>query len=344
MGDSPPSFDYSLVRQQLQGFRLMDVSRIHKQGYPEHMVMSEFRKRFNVLSGTNDQEAAAAGSPRRNCKDFTEDKKLVQAILTSLDMNSSLYRVGISEIFFRSGVINHLYDLRDEKISATILVLQSRCRGFLARKRFEKRKVQDVAIRCLQRNIKLFMNVRQWPWWKLVTKFLPLIEVNRTEDELKETQAEVELLKEKLNKAAKEKEEILSTNEKFEHKVQEIMQLLEDEQGTASHALELLDAETKAKVDLQKVNQGLNDKVASYEKKMKQLEGDVANQKPIYIERSRKNNKGSLSTNDSDDSDDSDNDGINYKAKYERSLREFSFKMKEQKREHEDITEELREN
>ena len=36
--------------------------------------------------------------------------------------------------------------------------------------------------------------------------------------------------------------------------------------------------------------------------------------------------------------------GINYKAKYERSLREFSFKMKEQKREHEDITEELREN
>ena len=49
-------------------------------------------------------------------------------------------------------------------------------------------KVQVIAVRCIQRNIRKFMAIRQWPWWRLLTKVLPLVEVTRTEEELREKQ------------------------------------------------------------------------------------------------------------------------------------------------------------
>ena len=51
-------------------------------------------------------------------------------------------------------------------------------------------QVQVVAVRCIQRNIRKFMAIRQWPWWRLLTKVLPLVEVTRTEEELREKQVD----------------------------------------------------------------------------------------------------------------------------------------------------------
>uniref|UniRef100_A0A668AK76 Myosin XVIIIA n=1 Tax=Myripristis murdjan TaxID=586833 RepID=A0A668AK76_9TELE len=52
-GESPDSglmtLDVSLLRAQLRGSKLLDALRIYRQGYPDHMVFSEFRRRFDVL-------------------------------------------------------------------------------------------------------------------------------------------------------------------------------------------------------------------------------------------------------------------------------------------------------
>jgi hypothetical protein len=45
--------------------------------------------------------------------------------------------------------------------------------------------VQDIAIRCLQKNVRKFMAVREWPWWRLLVKLTPMLNVHRTEDQLK---------------------------------------------------------------------------------------------------------------------------------------------------------------
>ena len=108
-----------------------------------------------------------------------------------------------------------LEDRRNEKVSDVMVAFQACCRGYLAMKRFERKKVgremlkshsfwhcanvhylttcfylkvQVVAVRCIQRNIRKFMAIRQWPWWRLLTKVLPLVEVTRTEEELREKQ------------------------------------------------------------------------------------------------------------------------------------------------------------
>ena len=31
-------------------------------------------------------------------------------------------------------------------------------------------QTQDIAIRCIQKNVRKFMGVRGWPWWRLLIK------------------------------------------------------------------------------------------------------------------------------------------------------------------------------
>ena len=52
-------------------------------------------------------------------------------------------------------------------------------------------QVQHLAVRCIQRNVKKYMLIREWPWWKLYTKVKPILNVHRTEEELLEAQVKL---------------------------------------------------------------------------------------------------------------------------------------------------------
>lgn len=53
------------------------------------------------------------------------------------------------------------------------------------RRRVPPAQIQDLAIRCVQKNIKKNKGVKDWPWWKLFTTVRPLIEVQLTEDQIR---------------------------------------------------------------------------------------------------------------------------------------------------------------
>ena len=48
-----------------------------------------------------------------------------------------------------------------------------------------------LAIAVLQRNVRKHLFLRDWRWWKLFTKVKPLLNVARTEEELKQKEDEV---------------------------------------------------------------------------------------------------------------------------------------------------------
>lgn len=54
--------------------------------------------------------------------------------LEELDLDGNLYRTGKSKIFFRGGVLAHLEEERDLRLTDIIIQFQAACRGFLARK------------------------------------------------------------------------------------------------------------------------------------------------------------------------------------------------------------------
>lgn len=54
--------------------------------------------------------------------------------IKALELDSNLYRIGQSKVFFRAGVLAHLEEERDIKITDVILKFQAWCRGYVARK------------------------------------------------------------------------------------------------------------------------------------------------------------------------------------------------------------------
>lgn len=78
---------------------------------------------------------------------------------------------------------------------------------------------QDLAIRCIQRNFRVFLKVKDWPWWRLLVRITPLLDVNRTDEQLKVALIDIQSLKQKLEKSETERNFLKNENDKLECKV-----------------------------------------------------------------------------------------------------------------------------
>ncbi|MEQ2264175.1 Unconventional myosin-XVIIIa, partial [Xenotaenia resolanae] len=79
--------------------------------------------------------------------------------------------------------------------------------------------IQDLAIRCIQKNIKKNRGVKDWPWWKLFTTVRPLIEMQLTEEQISGKDEEIQQLKQKLERMEKERNELRLNSDRLESRV-----------------------------------------------------------------------------------------------------------------------------
>ncbi|NWH72299.1 MY18A protein, partial [Piaya cayana] len=309
--------DVPLLRAQLRGSRLLDALRMYRQGYPDHMVFAEFRRRFDVL---------APHLTKKHGRNYivVDEKRAVEELLESLDLEKSSYHMGLSRVFFRAGSLARLEEQRDAQTSRNITFFQAACRGFLARQQFKKRKIQDLAIRCVQKNIKKNKGVKDWPWWKLFTTVRPLIEVQLTEDQIRGKDEEIQQLKSKLEKVEKERNELRLNSDRLESRITELTSELTDERNTGESASQLLDAETAERLRAEKEMKDLQAKYDALKKQMESMEMEVMEARLI---RAAELN-GEL--------DDDDDSGGEWRLKYERAVREIDFTKKRLQQELED--------
>lgn len=87
-------------------------------------------------------------------------------------------------MFFRAGVLGQMEEFRDERLSKILSWMQAFMRGYLARKDYAKLQEQRLALQIVQRNLRRYLQLRTWPWWKLWQKVRPLLNATRIEDEL----------------------------------------------------------------------------------------------------------------------------------------------------------------
>ncbi|XP_027547023.1 unconventional myosin-XVIIIa isoform X4 [Neopelma chrysocephalum] len=308
--------DVPLLRAQLRGSRLLDALRMYRQGYPDHMVFAEFRRRFDVL---------APHLTKKHGRNYivVDEKRAVEELLESLDLEKSSYHMGLSRVFFRAGSLAKLEEQRDTQTSRNITLFQAACRGFLARQHFKKRKIQDLAIRCVQKNIKKNKGVKDWPWWKLFTTVRPLIEVQLTEDQIRGKDEEIQQLKSKLEKVEKERNELRLNNDRLESRITELTSELTDERNTGESASQLLDAETAERLRAEKEMKDLQAKYDALKKQMESMEMEVMEARLIRA----------AELNGELDDDDS---GGEWRLKYERAVREIDFTKKRMQQELED--------
>lgn len=63
------------------------------------------------------------------------------------------------------------------------------------------------------------MQVRDWPWWRLLVRVTPLLNVHRTEEQLKIANDELAMLRVKLEKLESDRNLLKTENSKLESKV-----------------------------------------------------------------------------------------------------------------------------
>ncbi|XP_075052944.1 unconventional myosin-XVIIIa isoform X2 [Mixophyes fleayi] len=308
--------DVPLLRAQIRGSRLLDALRMYRQGYPDHMAFCEFRRRFDVL---------VPHLTKKHGRNYIvmDEKRAVEELLESLDLEKSSYHMGLSRVFFRAGTFTKLEEQRDEQTRRNLILFQAACRGYLARQQFKKRKIQELAIRCIQKNIKKNKGVKGWPWWKLFTTVRPLIEVQLTEDQIRGKDEEIQQLKSRLDKAEKERNELRLNNDRLESRITELNSELTDERNTGESASQLLETETGDRLRAEKDMKDLQAKYDALKKQMESMEVEVMEARLIRA----------AELNGEMDDDDS---GGEWRLKYERSVREIDFTKKRMQQEFED--------
>uniref|UniRef100_A0A3P8Y5C4 Myosin XVIIIAa n=1 Tax=Esox lucius TaxID=8010 RepID=A0A3P8Y5C4_ESOLU len=311
--------DVALLRAQLRGSKLLDALRIYRQGYPDHMVFSEFRRRFDVLAPHLTKKLG------RNYI-VKDEKRAAEELLESLDLEKSSYHMGLSRLFFRAGTLAKLEEQRDEQTRRNITLFQAACSGYLARQAFKKRKIQDLAIRCIQKNIQKNKGVKGWPWWKLFTTVRPLIEVQLTEEQIREKDEEIQNLKGKLEKTEKERNELRLNTDRLESRISELSVELADERNTAESASQLLETETSERLRLEKDMKDLQVHTQTYTSMKKQMESMEMEVMEARLIRTAELN-GDM---------EEDDDGGEWRLKYDRAIRETEFTKKRLRQEFED--------
>ncbi|XP_039870586.1 unconventional myosin-XVIIIa-like isoform X3 [Simochromis diagramma] len=310
--------DVALLRAQIRGSKLLDALRIYRQGYPDHMVFSEFRRRFDVL---------APHLTKKHGRNYIvkDEKRAVEELLESLDLEKSSYHMGLSRLFFRAGTLAKLEEQRDEQTKCNLTLFQAACRGYLARQAFKKRKIQDLAIRCIQKNINKNRGVKDWPWWKLFTTVQPLIKVQLTEDQMRSKDEEIQQQKLKLERVEKERNELRLNTDRLESRIADLLAELVDERSTSESASQLLEAETSERLRLEK---DMKDLQAKFDAMKKQLESQ---EMEVMEARLMKTSE----LNGEMDNDDEDAGG-EWRIKYNRAVREMDFAKKKLQQEFDD--------
>ena len=67
--------------------------------------------------------------------------------------------------------------------------------------RFQRMREQTNALNIIQRNGRSWMRLRNWNWWKLYTKVLPIVTANMKNEKIQEMDSELADTREKLRKA-----------------------------------------------------------------------------------------------------------------------------------------------
>uniref|UniRef100_A0A915C4B4 Myosin heavy chain n=1 Tax=Parascaris univalens TaxID=6257 RepID=A0A915C4B4_PARUN len=248
-----------LVLEQLRCNGVLEGIRICRQGFPNRVPFQEFRHRYEILT------------PNVIPKGFMDGKEAVRKMIDALELESNLYRIGQSKIFFRAGVLAHLEEERDLKLTDLIVSFQAQCRAFLARRLYQKRVQQSNAIRVLQRNGVAWLKLRNWQWWRLFTKVKPLLQVTNQEAAIAAKDEELKVVKEKLNRREVEFTEVEKRIQQLSEERAVLQEQLQQESEERAEADELRERLTARKVELEEMLTELNTKLDEGEEQVEKL-------------------------------------------------------------------------
>ncbi|VDN02002.1 unnamed protein product [Thelazia callipaeda] len=233
------------VRNQLRYLSLVDSTRAVSQGYPEQIPYKYFRCRFQCLL-----------TEKNICHEYIDDRTVSGKILKQCGAFPHRYRLGLSQVLLRSDLLDELEERRELCLNGLIEHFQQVCRKYLAMRWLSKRRVQEIAIRCIQRNGRAYAKVREWLWWRLYIRVLPLLVATRSDRENRELELELDAKENKI-------QELRTAKNRLEARLAELEHLLALERGNTQAVNDALEGEVEHRLQTEKqmliMQQRLND-------------------------------------------------------------------------------------
>ncbi|XP_061865638.1 unconventional myosin-XVIIIb [Colius striatus] len=263
--DAAPWLDVPSLRAQLEGAQLLDALRLHRLGYADRLLLTQFRRRFQLLAPDVMKKFSSA-------YEVPDETKAIEELFQALDLEKKSVAIGRSQVFLKPGVVSRLEKQRDKLIAQKMILLQAACRGFLSRQKFKRLKIQRLAVRCLQKNLLLFQAVRHWPWWQLLSRLRPLLSVSLAEEQLHAKEEELAALRRKLEKSEEMCSELRQNAERLESKIIDLTTELSDEQHKGDVVCQALDRERAERLRGTQELQELQSKHDQVQKKLESVE------------------------------------------------------------------------
>ncbi|GAA5812558.1 hypothetical protein MFLAVUS_006015 [Mucor flavus] len=247
-----------LVLDQLRCNGVLEGIRICRKGFPNRLSFDEFRKRYQVLCpDLLDREA------------FIDGRTACQMLVNQMQLDGDKYQIGTTKVFFKATVLADLEELRDGKLSVCITKFQAYCRGGIARQYQTRFSRQTDAIRVMQRNARLYVSLREWPWWKIYAKLKPLNAAYRVDSQMREKEQKINALETQLKDQQASLSEVVIRNQELEGEHQDFKELIIAEQTMLRELEEskedLLSKFTAAEERVEELETELKEKTGQYE-------------------------------------------------------------------------------
>ncbi|XP_050101328.1 myosin heavy chain, muscle isoform X17 [Anopheles aquasalis] len=250
--------DAHLVMHQLTCNGVLEGIRICRKGFPNRMMYPDFKLRYKILCP-------------HLIKEPCSPEKVAQIVLAHIQLPEEQFRMGKTKVFFRAGVLGQMEEFRDERLSKIMSWMQAWCRGYLSRKEFKKMQEQRVALEIVQRNLRKYLKLRTWAWWKLWQKVKPLLNVSRVEDQIAKLEEKATKAQEAFEKEEKMRKELEALNSKLLAEKTALLDSLSGEKGALQEYQEKAAKLTAQKNDLENQLRDTQERLAQEEDARNQL-------------------------------------------------------------------------
>ena len=252
--------DAPLVLDQLRCNGVLEGIRICRLGFPSKVPFAEFKQRYEIL--------ASGVIP----KGFMDGRVASEKLIAALTIPAEQFRIGISKVFFKAGVVAELEERRDEKLGRLISGFQATCRGWFARRIYRRAHGQDEAIKVIQKNARIFIELYQWSWWKLYRQVKPLLSVYRKDQEERGLKDQIKKLEAALEEETKKRAELEALKSQLTSERDSLLSELQAERDALEETIASLKRTEEARKELQTLVTELEEQLDEADKNAAELE------------------------------------------------------------------------
>ena len=216
--------DPFLVMHQLTCNGVLEGIRICRKGFPNRVMYADFRLRYCILAPKEAYKAMKAVK-----RPVTDEKKNIaagHAVMDKVNLIGDKFQYGHTKIFFRAGVLGHMEELRDDRVTHLVSCLQSWVRGYFARKVYKKLWDHKRGLLCVQKCIRSYMIGKQWLWWQLWLLLKPNLKSGNLDGFKKELAERIRFAQENLEETKRQRIAAEKKNGELNSEIEEIRNTL----------------------------------------------------------------------------------------------------------------------